>query len=339
MYKRYLNNGDYLGIITEENLSQLTRGNEDRLAMAEESAEESIIEYLTENYEIEKVLAIGKDLLPYNRQVSYPAGAHFVLNGKIYKATRPIVGIKQPANKVYWQEYRQLVDREHTHLYTQRGSYSPGDIVAFAGTFWECLEFNGMDYDDIRVPGLTAWEKIEVSDWVANYEYEPWNVVCFKNAFYALLSLDDIDLSINPHESENWGLIGSYDPLLNNYELSETEYVEYEGSIYYPVMNPNCDEPKEGYNITPSDPRHPNIKKHMLRMAIYELYKLVSPTNLSNVRLTDYETSVLWLRDASRLKINPQLPRRMTPENKPVTDFAIATYMRDYDPNKNPWQV
>jgi hypothetical protein len=126
---------------------------------------------------------------------------------------------------------------------------------------------------------------------------------------------------------------------LNKYELSETEYVEYEGSIYYPVMNPNADEPKEGYNITPNDPRHPNIKKHMLRMAIYELYKLVSPTNLSNVRLTDYETSVLWLRDASRLKINPQLPRRMTPENKPVTDFAIATYMRDYDPNKNPWQV
>jgi hypothetical protein len=279
-------------------------------------------------------------LLGYNCQISYPAGAHFVLGGKIYKATRPINGIKQPASVQYWEECREFVENSvQVPFYTQRGSYKPGDIVKFAGGYWHCNNYNGLDYDNIRVPGISGWAKQDVTDWVANYEYEVWNVVCLNNAFYALLSLDNIDWSINPHESDNWGLIGSYDPILNNYELSKTEYVVYEGSVYYPVMNPNCDVPKEGYNVILSDPRHPNLKKHMLRMAIYELYKLVSPTNLSNVRLTDYQTSITWLRDASRLKINPQLPRRMTPENKPVTDFAIATYMRDYDPYKNPWQV
>jgi hypothetical protein len=53
MYKRFLNNNDYIGIITEEALLQLIRGKEARLAQAEEAAESSIIEYLIDNYEIE----------------------------------------------------------------------------------------------------------------------------------------------------------------------------------------------------------------------------------------------------------------------------------------------
>ena len=52
MYRRFLNNDDYLGIITPEALAQLTRGNDARFIQAEESAEMSIVEYLSENYEI-----------------------------------------------------------------------------------------------------------------------------------------------------------------------------------------------------------------------------------------------------------------------------------------------
>ena len=57
MYKRFLNNNDYIGIITEEALLQLIRGKEERLAQAEEAAESSIIEYLIDNYEIEQVVS------------------------------------------------------------------------------------------------------------------------------------------------------------------------------------------------------------------------------------------------------------------------------------------
>ena len=53
MYRRFLNNDDYLGIITPEALAQLTRGNDARFIQAEESTEMSIVEYLSENYEIE----------------------------------------------------------------------------------------------------------------------------------------------------------------------------------------------------------------------------------------------------------------------------------------------
>ena len=54
MYQRFLNNEDYLSIITEEALEQLTRGRELRLFQAEEAAEASIVEYLVDNYEIDR---------------------------------------------------------------------------------------------------------------------------------------------------------------------------------------------------------------------------------------------------------------------------------------------
>lgn len=58
MYIQFLNNNDYLGVITQEALAQLTRDNDERFIQAEESTEISIVEYLSENYEVEKELAI-----------------------------------------------------------------------------------------------------------------------------------------------------------------------------------------------------------------------------------------------------------------------------------------
>lgn len=342
MYKRFLNNNDYLGIVTEEALEQLIRGNEIRLAQAEEAAEESILEYLSENYEVEAALKVGKDLLPYNSQITYPVGSHFYLDGKIMKATRVIHGRKAPASVDYWREIDDFIPNEtDIPQYTQRGTYMPGDIIRFSNKLFQCLDYNGLDYNNVRVPGSICWGKIEAPEWIANQSYLPWEVVSFNGQFFALVaeSNENVDWSINPYDNDDWGLIGAYDPAFNEYKYSNVEYVEYNGAVYIPWVQPNADELKEGHNIVEDDPRHPNIKKHLLRLAVYELHKLISPTNISSSRITDYETSILWLRDASRLRINPQIPRKLDDQNKPVADFATATYMRDYDPYKNPWQI
>ena len=83
MYRRFLNNNDYLSIITEQALTQLIRGNEMRYEQAEQAAEASVVDYLSENYEIEKELNKGKYLFAYNRKITYPVGSHFYLDGKI----------------------------------------------------------------------------------------------------------------------------------------------------------------------------------------------------------------------------------------------------------------
>ena len=60
MYRRFLNQKDYLSIITDSALAQLVRNNENRFIQAEQAAEASIIDYLSENYEVERELNKGK---------------------------------------------------------------------------------------------------------------------------------------------------------------------------------------------------------------------------------------------------------------------------------------
>lgn len=340
MYRRFLNNSDYLGIITKEALSQMIRDNEDRYSLAEEAAEASIVEYLTDNYEVEKALEVGKQLMKHNPQITYPVGAHFYLDGQIYEALRSINGVKRPTDKVYWIELEQYNEQKYESAvpYSQLKNWQPGDVVIFQSVYFECLEPNGIDFNDIRIPGVHAWEEVLVYEWLPNVQYSEWEAVKYEGKYYALIDLTDLDLTINPFDSDNWGLIGEYDPAYN-YEFNTHEYVEFEGKLYLPAIRPTADALEEGYNIRKHDPRNGNLKKHMVRMALYELCKLISPNNISTSRITDYETSIIWLRDANRCKINPQIPRKLDEENKPVTEYAIATFQRDYDPYKNPWHI
>ena len=340
MYQRFLNNSDYLGIITEEALDQLIRGREKRLLEAEEAAEQSIVEYLTINYEVEAELEVGKRLIGYSNQVTYPAGAHFIdPEGNIVQTLRTINGIKSPESSPCWEECEDEPEGE-VQQYTQRHSYSPGDIVTFGtGHLFRCTGYNGPDFNNVRIPGIKAWERAEVGDWEANVDYAPWSVVRYKDAFFTLMvEKENRNLVLNPMASSDWGMIGEYSEDYT-YELSDHEYVVYGGEVFYPVMDPNPDTPEIGVNTKCHDPRNPNLKKHLLRLALYELHKLISPANVSSARITDYETSIAWLRDASRLKLSPGIPRKLDKEKKPVADFATATYMRSYDPYQNIWHV
>lgn len=340
MYQRFLNNTDYLSQISDELFDQLIRGQQIRVDQAEEAAEASIREYLTDNYEVEKALEVGKRLRDYDIRITYPVGVHFYYDGKIVETLRAVNGIKVPTTVAYWQECEdiELIDKSTVTKYSQLLNYHPGDLVVFADVIYECLEYNGLDYGEIRIPGVSAWTTVEAVAWEPNVEYEEWQVARWDGKFFALLTREGIDLTVNPMESDNWGLIGHYDPEYR-YELKETEYVEYEDRVWIPTANPTADELKEGYNFRYHDPRNPNIKKHMIKIALYELHKLISPNNVSTARITDYEATMQWLHDANRCKINPQIPRKLDEEKKPVSEIAMATFQRDYDPHKNIWQI
>ena len=53
--------------------------------------------------------------------------------------------------------------------------------------------------------------------------------------------------------------------------------------------------------------------------------------------MRDYEDSMKWLNDASKLRLNPQIPRKLDETKAPVTDWQLATFQTSYDPYKNPW--
>lgn len=337
MYRRFLNDNDYLSIISKEALSQIIRGNTDRFLQAEESAEMSIIEYLSENYEIEREFSKGKYIAEYNRQITYPVGVHVYYDNKIYEVIRSLSGYKAPAEVEYWVEHTDInLDLETVEHYSQFKTYYPTNVVVYNGITYICQVENGFKFNDIRIPMVTGWLEANYSGWQP-IEYSLWEVVEFEGNFFTLMSLDGFDNNLNPMESDNWGAIADYDREYNEYELSEHEYVVYNGKVYYPETDVNADVPQIGINLSLHDSRNYNLKKHMVRLAIYELTKLIAPNNVSVVRIRDYEDSMKWLSDASKLKLNPQIPRKIADDKRPVTDWQLATFQNDYDPYKNPW--
>ena len=339
MYRRFLNNSDYLGIITQEALQQLTRGNDERFIQAEQSAEMSIVEYLSENYEVEKELAKGKYIADYDRRITYPVGVHIYFDGQIHEVIRSISGYRKPATVVYWEESTDInIDASQVPTYSQFNTYYPGDKVNYNGVVYLCLSENGYKFDDIRIPMVGGWIEVETTLWQP-IDYPLWAVVEFGGAFYTLMTLDGFDNNIDPLTSDCWGAIADYDPAYNDYELSDHEYVVYGGCVFYPETDVNADVPEFGNNLSLHDPRNYNLKKHMVRLAVYELTKLIAPNNVSAVRMRDYEDSMKWLNDAAKLRLNPQIPRKVDETKKPVTDWQMATFQNDYDPYRNPWMV
>lgn len=337
---RFLLDSDYLEIITKEALEQIIKpGNEHKYVQAEQSAEMSVLENLIENYEIENEFMKGKAIRKYDRRINYPVGAYIVLENVIHKVIRAINGYKMPSNKAYWEESLEIQEIVKAGLYSQFKTYYPGDLVFYNGVVFECLEENGYDFDNIRIPLNTAWEKIEVENWTP-IEHELYEAFGFNGKFYMLYDLKDYDETIVPDElPQCWGEIMEYDPEYNQYELLPYEYVIYEGEVYYPKMNVNSDDIQSGKNIIPEDPRNMNIKKHMIRIALYHLTKNISPNNVTSIRIADYEESMKWLESANKLKINPMIPRKVDHIGQPITDWGVATFQKSYDPYLNPWHV
>lgn len=338
MYRRFLNDSDYLGVITPEALNQLTRGNAECFIQAEQSAEMSITEYLSENYEIEKEFLKGKFIAEHDRKITFPVGVHIYCDGRIYEVIRSMSGYKAPSTVIHWEEHVDInLDPETVERFSQFETYHTGDLVKYNDIVYRCLADNGYKFGEIRIPMVYGWTEVdEIEEWLP-VEYPLWSVVEFDGGYYTLMILEGFDNNINPLESDCWGAIADYDPAYNDYNLEGHEYVVYGGKVFYPGMDVNADVPIVGHNIVLGDHRNYNIKKHMVRLSIYELTKLVAPNNVSVVRMRDYEDSMKWLNDASKLRLNPQIPRKLAEDNKPITDWQLSTFQTDYDPYKNPW--
>lgn len=378
MYRRFLIDNDYYSILSREAFEQLIHGLDDRVWEAEEASEASLIEYLHGKFEIEKALEVGKIITDYNPQVTYPVGAHFILNGTIVRALKTINGNKRPSQETYWELFDEPIevmtkDEEerldaHSHYspessledaitgnvhefnaciikksrkYSQRRDYINGDIVNFSGLNYICVVENGPSYENIQIPGIVGWKEIETTEWIKFVDNEIGDVVSYRGNFYALLSKDAYNNDTPPADAPDsvWGEIAYYDPE-EHYEFKDDEWVVFEGHVYVPTMEPNASELISGTNYTVSDPRNGNIKKQLLRMAVYELHKIIAPHNISSARITDYEAALQWLQDAARMKIDPGIPRCIDRrDHKPVTSYGLATFKREYNPMENEWQI
>lgn len=343
-YQRFLTNKDYMAVLTEEQFEMLVNGDENRLSQAERSAEMNFLEYLDQHYEIEKVLRVGKAIREYNSGVTYPANVHFKKDGTIYKTLKPINGCKQPNTIIYWEQLTELFaipDADRKPKYSQLHTYGVGDIVRFGTEWWVCKTPNGYDLNDIRIPGVKIWGKVNVTEWQPNMEWQLHQVCVYKFLYYIKSEIkeNDTDEVLTPETDDTWSLIGEYTTDYN-YTVGEFDYVVKGNDVFEPLINPNADVIAEGVNIVADDPRNPNVVTHMVNIACYYLHQMISPTNISETRRWAYEDSITWLSNAARFKINPKLPRKHDCENGgEVVDFALETYQREFDPNNDMWLI
>lgn len=397
-YHRFLTNKDYCCIATEEHMKQLIRDVPERFPQAEHRAEMQLLEYLDQYYEIEKILAVGKNIREYSPYVSYPGQAWIKKDEEILKTLMHINGYKKPTKIEYWRQVVDFIDPrliDHAHKYSQLRTYPKGEIVRFGTEYWQCMVPHGYESGEIHMPGVKAWREAEITPWEPNMEWEKNQVCSFNDQFYQYLGNDeseepeetpepfpeepeptepsiddDSEIStqneegeeeigegdeepvptpdlpadetvLTPEEDDCWGLIGDYSEELE-YDYSEGafDYVVAEGTVFYPVFNPNPDELIEGVNITRDDPRNANVVAHMSRMALYHLHSIISATNIPETRRWAYEDSIQWLYNASKFKINPQLPRKRERDScAPKVDWALETFQRSYDPEQNPWLI
>lgn len=60
---RFLTDNDYISLVTDEHWKQIVRDKPERIIQAEQRAEMNMLEYLDQYYEIEKILAAGKNIV------------------------------------------------------------------------------------------------------------------------------------------------------------------------------------------------------------------------------------------------------------------------------------
>ena len=342
-YRRFLTDSDYISLITEEHLKQIIRDDHDRLVQAEQRAEMNMLEYLDQYYEIEKLLLVGKTIAEYSSAVTYPAQVYFRKDEVIWKTMTSINGYKKPTASVYWKQADESVcpmTLENVRKYSQLGTYAKGEVVKFGTEFWVCQIPHGYSMGEIHIPGCKAWQEVETEEWVPNMEASQFAVVSYNDAFYMLVE-GDTDPTLSPDNNDSWAMLGEYS-LDYEYTAGEDshDYVVADGKVFKPFLDPNAATLSEGVNIVREDPRNINVVAHMSHIAVWYALQLISPTNISEAKRWAYEDSMKWLSDASKFRINPQLPRKREHcLGEPKVDWALSTFQRAYNPYENPWLI
>jgi len=306
-YRRFLTLNDYLGVINKNHLSQVSDGfNEDKFIKAEENSETTMTEYLVENYQIEEALEVGKAIVEFNRLISYPQGVYFEYEGEIVRSMLPIQGVVIPTSDQYWTEDLGILDdeKENYKPYTQLSEYFSGDMVFYGGKYYTCVITNGYAFENIRIPGvINGWTKLDPLSLTAEQ----------KNSLYV------------------------FDFEKNDYATGDM--IIYNEDYYIAAGDVNFNLPEYGNNIKMEDPRNKSIRNHLVRLAVYELYKSISPNNVSMTVLKDYEDSQKWLDKCNKMNINPGIDRRTRVDpatgldNGVSVDWAVGTFGQEQGVN------
>jgi|GEM_PF-3572700 len=89
------------------------------------------------------------------------------------------------------------------------------------------------------------------------------------------------------------------------------------------------------------DPRNGSLVGYMSMISLYYLHAVISPANISVARKEMFEEAINWLSEASKLRIDPHIRRRIDPRTRqPKDDWALSAFETNMDTiMRNPWVI
>lgn len=323
--RRYLQTTDLAPkYMQEQTLRRLTGDlDEQRLSDAEKDAVSLVISHLTNNYEIEEEIALGRSIEPYNPQKEYRAGSYLYEGGKFLQAARTLTPSVRPDAATFW---RLL----HVSPFNEAETYEPGreyyrskgeDIYRLVDAAGEVTRLDSL-----------AWEKVETPAYSGEENYLAGDVVECDTGYYVCERNNGALSDNRVHPSYTKGFVEIDAQALPEgvepevYDRSRvyrrkdgfSGYVKLEGRLYHlpeenePLVNPDSRQliPEKYEQV--SDPRNSNIVRAVGALTTYFLYQALVPDNIPTTTIREEEKVLDFLRDAARLKVNPLLRRKMS---------------------------
>lgn len=340
--KRYLKNTDLAPkYMKEETLKRLTNNLEEhRLFDAEKDAVSLVLSHLTNNFEIEEELALGRSIEVQNTQKEYKAGSHLYDGGRYFRVAKTVTPSVRPDAASFWTKL-DVRPFSETETYLANTTYyrSEGEEV------YKLVDAAG----EVSTLDSLAWELVEVFEYSGDENYLTGEIVECDSGYYECRR-NNGSLSnnrVNPSytvafvEAVPSGVVPEAYDRNKVYRRVDgfNGYVTLENKTYFlseanePKANPDTRQSlPEKFELV-SDPRNGNIVRCVAALATYGLYQAQVPDNIPSTTIREEEKMMDFLKDSSKLRINPLLKRKMNASGK-RTNAGWVIYASEGDKKK-----
>lgn len=338
-YQRYLRNADYQRSISQQHFNQcFDQKKPFKINQCEMDAEVKVIEFLSQMYEIEDELIKGKSIPNYDKRIAFLEGSYFWNEDIPFRAIRDILGVVRPYSEPYWVEI-DMYDLSEVPTYNQFSNYDIGDIVKRKNIPYKCLIGNGYDFDNVRIPypvDTKHWSGELYFDFVSGENHSVGSYVKYLDDFYHLTTEEGYLSTVTPDKLPCFTKVPAYS---DDIPVNIGDYVGFQGELFKCLANVNADTPALKVNIVQHDPRNHSLVKHMVEISLYYSFSEFAANNLPQARVNAYEMAESWLKDASRLRIDPQLERKKSKKGTDETLHAMSQFVNSSQYKDNTWAI
>jgi hypothetical protein len=210
--------------------------------------------------------------------------------------------------------------------------YAVGDKVSKDGVFYDCVVASSATGLNLY-PDSTLWTNVSYSGWSNLVDYAAYDaditLVSNNGVDYALINPSNTVVGKSPEDSVSDNDLAWKEVVVQYYDRTERYergdgfsgfdgyIIDEDGNYFFlseqdeQFVNSAATEADEFLFSPAKDPRNRNIITCMVHLVLYQLHSVVIPDNAPTIRITNYENTIAKLEAFSKMKANPNIPRKV----------------------------